>query len=205
MADFQERCAKAAVDDEVNRKGWDTCPDNWKTDVDENGKRIHRPAFRALLKKLAAGTFPGIDPAAAQQVLQPSKVPKSEGQAWKQEGVMEGQPSMAVVAQRPTQLPQPTARLPSMVPAISNSSRPSTASALRATSSSFVPRNPASSAINNTRHAQTGMSMAVVQQQPMTENIRPVQMATAAPSLPTIRFDATIEDYERWGAENFKG
>jgi hypothetical protein len=215
--EFQERQARRVAEEEVKRQTWDTCPNNWGTLVDENGERIKRPAYKALMKKLAEGNFPGVDPAAPPKVPQPSKinalpptpgqhkVSKPEEEASKEERLGKGQFSMGIVATRRTQqLAQHTSRTPSMVPANSKYGRSSSATALQSTNNRAQHKS-ASPATYNTRAAMAPMTMAVVQREPMIENTRPGQTVVAAPRAPTIRFDAPIEAFERWAAQNFRG
>jgi hypothetical protein len=218
IANFQERKARRVEEEEVKRQTWDTCPNNWGTLVDENGERIKRPAYKALMKKLAEGNFPDVDPTAAPKIPAPSKMfapppPNSqrkvscpETEASKEARAVKGDSGMGFADTRRTeQLAQSTNRVPSMAPANSNFRRPSAGTLHQATTNNRTQHNTASPATYNTRISQTGMSIAVVQQEPMIENTRPGQMVVAAPRAPTIRFDAPIEAFEQWAAQNFRG
>jgi len=208
-------------EEEVRRQSWDTCPDNYRTVVDENGERIKRPAFKALMKSLADGTFRGIGPSVPPEALQASEIsalppttgqqkaskpekeiPQEEHMTKEKPGMSSGVPGRKIAT---GQLTQHVIRTPIMLPANSNFVRPSATTALQTAKSNPRQNHLASPLNSGTRTTMFDTTMALAPRENGNENRRPSHMSASSPSAPTIRFDAPIEAYERWAAQNFRG
>jgi hypothetical protein len=205
------------------QQSWDTCPDNWKTVVDENGERVKRPALKALMEQIHKGTFRGVysstnvfqerAPAAVLNQGSPNATKSERIASSKEKGAMEAaekekenarventglhtRPAdWAAYANRSHQTQYATPAS-SVVPTSAVAVRTSVVQ--RRVNHSVQTTSSAAPGTSRVQNHPVDMSMAVVRRGDNRFS------GPVSPVFPVLQGDDPLEAFEVWAAQNFR-